>query len=302
METKLTTEQLNTKKQYWDYNQGLAVSSNDSKWRLTGFYGHLDTSKREETWTLLESLSRLNNISWLCLGDYNEILYRSEKHGGSPRPSRQMDYFHRAINTCELRDLGFFGSPFTWSRNHPIDGRIHIRLDRALASSAWKSSFPGAIVHHLAMSTSDHSMLSVHLPSSGPRRRFTKTSFRFKAMWLRHPGCVDVVQEAWLEVLCKPDGTQLTNCLDSCRTKLSVWNKTDFGHVGRQVDRLTKKLQALERQPINNADEIHKVRKALNCWLDAENTMWHQRARSMWITDGDRNTNFFHQKASNRKQ
>ena len=27
METKLTIEQLNTKKQYWEYNQGLAVSS-----------------------------------------------------------------------------------------------------------------------------------------------------------------------------------------------------------------------------------------------------------------------------------
>ena len=84
METKLTTEQLNAKKQYWDYNQGLVVSSNGqsgglallwkpgtqvhvqnfsrwfinayilcaktcSKWRLIGFYRHSDTSKREET-------------------------------------------------------------------------------------------------------------------------------------------------------------------------------------------------------------------------------------------------------------
>ena len=30
--------------------------------------------------------------------------------------------------------------------------------------------------------------------------------------------------------------------------------------------------------------------------------MWHQRSRSMWIPDGGRNTNFFHQKASNHKQ
>ena len=119
-------------------------------------------------------------------------------------------------------------------------------------------------------------MLSIHLPSSKRRRRFTKPLFYFEAMWLRSPGCADVIQEAWLEGLYKPNGAQITNCLDSCRAKLSTWNKTNFGHVRRQVDRLTKKLQALERQPINNEDEIHEVYKALNCWLNVENTMWHQ--------------------------
>ena len=84
METKLTTKQLNNRTQYWTYNQGLVVFSEGSSgglallwkpetkvyvinfsrwfidahvvcpnigqpWRLTGFYGHPDTSKREET-------------------------------------------------------------------------------------------------------------------------------------------------------------------------------------------------------------------------------------------------------------
>ena len=57
----------------------------------------------------------------------------------------------------------------------------------------------------------------------------------------------------------------------------------------------------LEQHHRPNHKHIEEVRKALNCWLDAENTMWHQRSRHLWITDGDRNTSFFHQKASNRK-
>lgn len=61
-------------------------------------------------------------------------------------------------------------------------------------------------------------------------------------------------------------------------------------------------LQSLEQNPQHNAEQIHEVRKALNCWLDAENTMWHQRSKHLWTTDGDRNTSFFHQKDSNRKE
>ena len=144
METKLTTEQLNNMKQNWKYNQGLVVSSDGSsgglallwkpgtqvpvknfsrwyidahivcdstgvKWRLTGFYGHPDTSKREETWALLESLGRSNTLPWLCLGDYNEILSQAEKAGGRLRPARQMDRFRMAISHCSFLDLGYRG-------------------------------------------------------------------------------------------------------------------------------------------------------------------------------------------------
>ena len=105
-----------------------------------------------------------------------------------------------------------------------------------------------------------------------------------------------------MEGLYKTIGTLITNFLDSCKARLETWNKIEFGHIGRQITRLEKELQALEQNPQLHVEQIHEVRKALNCWLDAENTMWHQRAKHMWITDGDRNTLFFHQKASNRRQ
>lgn len=74
--------------------------------------------------------------------------------------------------------------------------------------------------------------------------------------------------------------------------------------MGRKIQYLHKKLQMLENQAhcVETDREIYEVRKMLNIWLDAENTMWKQRSRNFWLTDGDRNTSFFHTKATNRKQ
>nr|POF16853.1 hypothetical protein CFP56_17421 [Quercus suber] len=220
--------------------------------------------------------SALNNLKqrW----DYNQGLVISSVglSGGLAllwKPNTQVHiqnssrWFIDAHIICDT--TGYRGSPFTWSRNHPINGPTHIRLDRALATAAWKSQFPGASVQHLPMSTSDHSMIAVHLPTLKSRHKRHQPPFRFEAMWLRDSRCAEVVEEAWMEGLYKPDGAQITNCLDSCRAHLSAWNKLEFGHVKRQIERLEKSLHHLEQHPERNFEQIQEVLRSLNYWLDA---------------------------------
>ncbi|KAL4599444.1 hypothetical protein ACB092_11G127700 [Castanea dentata] len=76
---------------------------------LQDFMVILRPNKREETWTLLESLKHNNQIPWLCIGDFNEITSSSEKAGGNIRQARQMDKFRRVIHHCVFQDLGFVG-------------------------------------------------------------------------------------------------------------------------------------------------------------------------------------------------
>ena len=73
--------------------------------------------------------------------------------------------------------------------------------------------------------------------------------------------------------------------------------------MGRNIVELQKCLQILE---LMNGDmvreEIIEIWRALKGWLDTEAVMRNQQSRNMRLVDGDRNTSFFHAKASHRYQ
>ena len=86
---------------------------NYSPWHLTGFYGNPETSKRVESWKLLNSLCSISHLPWLVIGDFNEIRCAEEKEGGVARPYQQMARFNNSINFCGLKELDFVGPNFT---------------------------------------------------------------------------------------------------------------------------------------------------------------------------------------------
>ena len=55
------------------------------KWRFTCIYGEVRTEFKYKTWDLLGVLHSeiTGTISWLCLGDFNEVLFHHEKEGTS---------------------------------------------------------------------------------------------------------------------------------------------------------------------------------------------------------------------------
>ncbi|GAV75075.1 hypothetical protein CFOL_v3_18554, partial [Cephalotus follicularis] len=60
----------------------VALKGREGIWRLTGICAQPETHLRHETWSLLCNLSSQRNIPWLCMGDFNEILYNTENEGG----------------------------------------------------------------------------------------------------------------------------------------------------------------------------------------------------------------------------
>ncbi|XP_020238991.1 uncharacterized protein LOC109818021 [Cajanus cajan] len=129
---------------------------------------------------------------WHLMGDFNAVLRQHERSGGSSNACIRGDNaFKDFVNRCQLMDIGYNGSPFTWRR-----GSVFERLDRSLASYEWRIMFPDAFLTHLNPLKSDHAPILLKLLATGHRRRGSKP-FRFEAAWLTHESFPAFLQQEW---------------------------------------------------------------------------------------------------------
>lgn len=77
-----------------------------------------------------------------------------------------MELFWTALEHCNLSDLGYKGSRFTWT-NCQLDGNfVKVRLDRAVANSQWWCMFEGASVQVLGAHSSDYKPLLLNFETN----------------------------------------------------------------------------------------------------------------------------------------
>lgn len=75
-----------TLRNYSKYHIDMDIVDDDGQaWRFTGVYGEAHVEHKEKTWETLHSLISVLRVPWLMAGDFNEVLFASEKEGGRPK-------------------------------------------------------------------------------------------------------------------------------------------------------------------------------------------------------------------------
>ncbi|XP_075663156.1 uncharacterized protein LOC142632674 [Castanea sativa] len=200
------------------------------------------------------------------MGDFNEILLGEEKLGWHDQPERQMQLFRDALDDCRLKDLGFNGYPFTWCNRKPGAHNVWIHLDRGVATVEWILRFPTSRIHHLDAFHSDHK--PIFLCTNSELKRFYRRGrpFRFEVMWVKDDSCKKVIHDSWAKKL--------------------------------------KELKVVEELGgyVSDPTRVHLLRTEIEQLKNKEECMWKQHSQMAWLKEGDRNTRYFHCKATQRNK
>lgn len=90
--------------------------------------------------------------------------------------------------------------------------------------------------------------------------------------------------------------------IQTCGEELSEWSNNNFGSIKKLLDEKKKLLDKAELVVARGGDQsmVKSLQMEINALLDKESQMWQQRSRALFLKCGDRNTSYFHSKASQR--
>lgn len=124
------------------------------------------------------------NLPWMITGDSNEVADTQEKRGRRPTNRTRCNRFVEMINNCQLMDLGFEGSRFTWQNSRSGLATIRERLDRSMANNEWRTIPHTHSDHHPILTCCD-----------GIITPLLTNRFRFELAWTTHPNCEDIIRD-----------------------------------------------------------------------------------------------------------
>lgn len=179
------------------------------------------------------------------------------------------------------------------------------KIERAWGNLIWAAKFEDCFVEVLPITASDHAPLLLHTELPPQKRR---PNFKFEAMWLQHKDCNNVVHNAWNSTQGHVGSSafRLVQKIKVTTRALNHWNRDNFGNMRAQITECERSLLEMQQSLSHNCTTGQRreemiIRKRLEFLLNCEQIFWAQRAKQMWLINGDRNTRYFHTVVKHRR-
>jgi len=147
---------------------------------------------------------------------------------------------------------------------------------------------------------SDHHPLLVVL--DGVERAQRTRYFRFESAWLLEDSYDDMLKTSWNEIVPMQDK------LKNLSHEIEEWKNITVDSVLIKKRELLACIGGIQKHLQRGRNNLFLVKlekelqQELENILNMEELMWFQRWRAKWLTDGDRNTRYYHLKAITRRR
>jgi exonuclease III len=242
--------------------------NNSSNWRATDIYGFPQQDKKVMTCELINNLKLANcHDQWLVFGDFNLIMHPSEKQGGRDNNHNIINLALDMLNDCNLVDLGYHGTPFTWTNNQETGDNIKERIDRFCATTSWISRFPRFTNYHLMSYTSDHNPILLVFGTNNDFRDDSHTKNhlkRFENVWIQDPECSQIVQDTWFHET-GDTHSKLKTTIDN----IHQWGKAKYGNIPSEIKKFQNRIKQMKTGILtrDNINQIHQLTTKLDGFL-----------------------------------
>uniref|UniRef100_A0A803PUL2 CCHC-type domain-containing protein n=1 Tax=Cannabis sativa TaxID=3483 RepID=A0A803PUL2_CANSA len=92
--------------------------------------------------------------------------------------------------------------------------------------------------------------------------------------------------------------------ITTCAGQLQLWRDHKYGKMKKNIKKCQKQVEQLNNSSSHSSshfDDLKQAESILDELLEQEEVYWQQRSRVDWLACGDRNTKYFHTKASARR-